>query len=85
MFMLLIQYKYIFALLVNWALGLDKSVDHFVPYNGGISETQLEFLKRELEMAQREKERVVLFNHVPVCKVRGIFILDKLISLFYVE
>jgi len=51
----------------NWLQGLYALARRFVPYNGQLGETQLAWLRAELDEAQRVRERVVVFTHVPLC------------------
>ena len=46
--------------------GLPKEKYKYVPYNGGISETQLTWLRNILSKAQRDQEKVVVFCHQPI-------------------
>lgn len=48
------------------------------PYNGGISKKQLDWLKQELEEAQKKNERVVVFSHHPLYAAPGLTALNDL-------
>ncbi|MDR1097465.1 MAG: metallophosphoesterase [Tannerella sp.] len=45
-------------------------------YNGGISKKQLEWLKNELETAERKKEKVIVFSHHPLYAAPGLTALN---------
>lgn len=46
--------------------GLSGNARRFVPFNGGLGASQLDWLHAELRMASRAQERVVVFSHVPL-------------------
>jgi len=51
----------------DWLSGIDGIQRRFVPYNGGMSPMQLEWLERELCTAVQERgELVVVFSHISV-------------------
>ena len=47
----------------NWLVGIKGLRRRFVPYNGALGERQLEWLRGELEAAEREGQRVVILSH----------------------
>ncbi|XP_072168241.1 manganese-dependent ADP-ribose/CDP-alcohol diphosphatase-like [Diadema setosum] len=47
--------------------GLEGLEKRFVDYNGGISNTQLDWLQGVLSKASVNNEKVMLFGHVPIC------------------
>lgn len=48
------------------------------PYNGGISKKQLDWLKQELEDAQKGNEKVIVFSHHPLYAAPGLTALNDL-------
>ena len=50
----------------DWLIGLSDDKARFVPYNGGISREQLDWLEGELDSAAKCSEVVILFSHVPL-------------------
>ncbi len=48
-----------------------KGVKQALPWNGAIGKEQLAWLKRELEASKTKRQRVILFNHFPVCPGGG--------------
>ncbi len=50
----------------GWFDNLPRENYRFVPYNGGLSDTQLKWFKQELEASEKEGERVVVFCHQPI-------------------
>mmetsp|Transcript_63428 Transcript_63428/g.178506 ORF Transcript_63428/g.178506 Transcript_63428/m.178506 type:complete len:367 (+) Transcript_63428:89-1189(+) len=50
----------------DWFEGLPVERHRFVPYNGGMSATQVAWLDRALAAAEAEHRRVLLFSHVPL-------------------
>ena len=50
----------------NWFAGIPRERLRFVPFNGGIGDEQLAWLRSELAEAQELGERVVLLSHVPI-------------------
>jgi len=46
------------------------------PWNGGISSKQMEWLKKQLEAAQKKNERVIIFAHHPVYPFNGLTALN---------
>lgn len=51
---------------VNWSTGLEGFGRRFMPYNGALSNKQLEWMKTELEEAEKEGKLVVVCAHLPV-------------------
>lgn len=47
-------------------------------YNGGISQKQMEWLKHELETAEKRKEKVIIFSHHPLYAASGLTALNDL-------
>ncbi|MDD4514019.1 metallophosphoesterase [Massilibacteroides sp.] len=47
-------------------------------YNGGISRQQMNWLKQELETAQKKKEYVIVFSHHPLYAASGLTALNDL-------
>ena len=50
----------------EWFDGLPREDYRFVPYNGGCSPSQLEWLKLELQHALQHQQQVVIFCHQPI-------------------
>eukprot|EP00040_Diaphanoeca_grandis_P023626 m.128777 g.128777 ORF g.128777 m.128777 type:complete len:434 (-) comp29357_c1_seq1:374-1675(-) len=50
----------------NWLQGMSGEAKRFVPYNGSLGETQLNWLKNELEESDKNGEKVILMAHVPI-------------------
>jgi manganese-dependent ADP-ribose/CDP-alcohol diphosphatase len=50
----------------GWFNGLTYDKKRWVPYNGGISKEQIEWLKGVLEKSHQNNEKVVIFCHQPV-------------------
>lgn len=59
----------------DWAKGLEGPDRRFVPFNGGLTKTQLSWLSRTL--SQNKEKRVIIFSHIatypgscgPVCLI----------------
>jgi manganese-dependent ADP-ribose/CDP-alcohol diphosphatase len=49
----------------DWFAGLEDKDKRFVPYNGGMSTTQFEWLRGVLQAAAASGERVFVFSHMP--------------------
>jgi manganese-dependent ADP-ribose/CDP-alcohol diphosphatase len=48
--------------------GLERDEDmRFVPFNGGLGEGQLQWLREELRAAKSRGDRIVVMSHVPMC------------------
>jgi manganese-dependent ADP-ribose/CDP-alcohol diphosphatase len=48
--------------------GLERDEDmRFVPFNGGLGESQLQWLREELRTAKSRGDRIVVMSHVPMC------------------
>lgn len=47
-------------------------------YNGGISRKQLDWLRQELESAEKKKEKVIIFSHHPLYAAPGLTALNDL-------
>lgn len=47
-------------------------------YNGGISKKQLDWLRQELEAAQKNKEKVIILSHHPLYAASGLTALNDL-------
>lgn len=47
-------------------------------YNGGISHKQMEWLKQELEKAEKQKEKVIILSHHPLFAAPGLTALNDL-------
>ena len=54
----------------NWFKDIPEGQQHFVPFNGGLGETQRDWLRNQLREAWSEKQYVVIFSHVPVHSAR---------------
>ncbi|CAE7229828.1 ADPRM [Symbiodinium natans] len=50
----------------DWFSGLPTAKHRYVPYNGGISQKQLDWLERALQSAEAEARKVLVFLHVPL-------------------
>ena len=50
----------------NWFVGIPLEQQRYVPYNGCISATQLQWMLDEVSAADAANERVVVFSHLPV-------------------
>ena len=50
----------------HWFDNLPKNKYRWVPYNGGIGSTQLQWLKNILRISVERSERVVIFCHQPI-------------------
>jgi manganese-dependent ADP-ribose/CDP-alcohol diphosphatase len=50
----------------NWFTGIPLEQQRYVPYNGQISQKQLDWLASELASASSFGERVMIFSHLPV-------------------
>lgn len=50
----------------SWFNGLTYDKKRWVPYNGGISTEQLQWLKKVLKHSQIKNEKVIIFCHQPV-------------------
>lgn len=50
----------------DWLAGLPEDRHRFVPYNGSVSEEQLEWLRGALAESTDAGRRVLVFTHVPV-------------------
>eukprot|EP01031_Cornospumella_fuschlensis_P037617 gene37617-45695_t len=50
----------------GWFKGLTKENMRFVPYNGGISHSQLAWLNDTLYKSYQNKEKVIIFCHQPI-------------------
>ena len=50
----------------NWFKDLPKENFRYVPYNGGVSEIQLMWLRDVLAKAHESKEKVIVFCHQPI-------------------
>merc|ERR1711871_488849 len=50
----------------DWLIGIPNEKARFVPFNGGISKEQLEWLNKELDLAVECSELVIIFSHVPM-------------------
>ena len=51
---------------VDWTTGLKDEELRWMAYNGAISSRQLQWLESTLAQAQDEKQKVLLFSHVPL-------------------
>ena len=49
----------------NWLEGLDEDKKKYVPYNGGVTEDQKEWLKSVLAASRSSGQKVVVFSHAP--------------------
>jgi manganese-dependent ADP-ribose/CDP-alcohol diphosphatase len=49
---------------VDWFRGLPAHHMHFVPYNGGLGEEQLEWLRSTLRASHQAGERVIVLSHI---------------------
>lgn len=47
-------------------------------YNGGISRKQMEWLRKELETAQKKNQKVIVFSHHPIYAAPGLTALNDL-------
>eukprot|EP00434_Breviolum_minutum_P032453 symbB.v1.2.028698.t1/scaffold3068.1/size68108/4 len=50
----------------DWFAGLPHEKHRFVPYNGAISQVQLEWLKKAIESAEADSRKILIFLHVPL-------------------
>lgn len=50
----------------DWLIGLPRHLHKFVPFNGGIGRSQLDWLRRTLQFSQDSKELCFIFSHVPI-------------------
>jgi len=50
----------------DWTKDLPVELQKYVPFNGAISKTQLQWLEQELSTAESQKRRVLIFLHVPL-------------------
>ena len=48
---------------VDWVAGLKGLDRRYVPYNGGMGNSQIEWLRKELQCS----ERVIICSHIPIC------------------
>ena len=59
----------------DWLAGLSDEDKRYVPYNGAISQTQIEWLINELSISRKNNEKVIVFSHCPIysdcCRVSG--------------
>jgi len=46
--------------------GLRGRERRFLPYNGSMSKTQLDWLKQVLQKASANKEKVIILGHIPI-------------------
>lgn len=51
---------------VSWFQGVPKENQKFVPFNGGFSDSQIQWLRDTLEDVVRRNERCFIFSHCPV-------------------
>ena len=52
----------------DWLTGLTGTNRRFLPYNGGITDTQKQWLQTTLEKAHNANEKVIIFSHIPLCR-----------------
>jgi hypothetical protein len=50
----------------SWFQGIPKENHKFVPYNGGFSDAQIQWLRETLAEVVRNHERCFIFSHCPV-------------------
>ncbi|CAK9049721.1 DNA mismatch repair protein PMS1 (Postmeiotic segregation protein 1) (Protein POSTMEIOTIC SEGREGATION 1) [Durusdinium trenchii] len=50
----------------DWFTGLPTEKHRFVPYNGGISQTQLKWLESKTSLFEADSRKVLIFLHVPL-------------------
>eukprot|EP00930_Biecheleria_cincta_P005297 TRINITY_DN106218_c0_g1_i1.p1 TRINITY_DN106218_c0_g1~~TRINITY_DN106218_c0_g1_i1.p1 ORF type:complete len:389 (-),score=69.35 TRINITY_DN106218_c0_g1_i1:181-1320(-) len=50
----------------DWFEGLPVEKHRYVPYNGGVSANQIDWLKGALQAATADKRKVLVFLHVPL-------------------
>ena len=50
----------------TWFNNLDFQKKRFVPYNGGVSQTQLDWFQNVLNYSKSNKEKVIVFSHQPI-------------------
>ena len=53
---------------LDWFKGVPIEKKKFVPFNGGLGENQLKWLKNQLSEAHQKKQLVCLFGHIPITK-----------------
>ena len=58
----------------NWNSPYGLKEPHFVKFNGGLSKDQLEWLDKELELAEEKQENVVIISHIPIHPKSTIFL-----------
>uniref|UniRef100_A0A6B2LBD7 Calcineurin-like phosphoesterase domain-containing protein n=1 Tax=Arcella intermedia TaxID=1963864 RepID=A0A6B2LBD7_9EUKA len=51
---------------VDWTKGLEGASLKYLPYNGGLSQKQLDWLTEVLARATQNKEKVILLTHIPL-------------------
>jgi len=51
---------------VDWFDGVPEELHRFVPYNGGISDTQLEWLRGRLQACMAAGRKAILLSHIPI-------------------
>ena len=49
---------------VDWTAGLEGTNKRFVPYNGAVSDQQLEWLSNTLALALENKEKCIVLSHI---------------------
>ena len=74
----------------DWLNGVPEDMSRFVPFNGGISKEQLEWLNDELNSALECSELVILISHVPLAHQAGascntVFNLDEVSEIIHRE
>merc|ERR1719329_1937283 len=50
----------------DWFKGLPVEMHRWVPFNGGLSDVQLAWLRRTLEATRAAGRRAIIFSHVPL-------------------
>jgi len=50
----------------DWTQGLKGLDRRFMPYNGAVTDHQLEWLNRVLDEAEKEGQNVIILSHVPI-------------------
>mmetsp|Transcript_24525 Transcript_24525/g.43521 ORF Transcript_24525/g.43521 Transcript_24525/m.43521 type:complete len:462 (-) Transcript_24525:59-1444(-) len=50
----------------SWFEGIPKERQRFVPFNGGVSDEQLEWLRSELHIAEKKGENTIIMSHIPL-------------------
>ena len=48
----------------DWFAGVEEELHKYVPYNGGLGETQRAWFRSQLREALEEKQYVLVFSHV---------------------